>query len=237
MHSLIRLPLLAATTLAFSSALSAQTELGGHHVDIGVALEGGALVLHWHDETADIEYAPGDAYAFIPLTSFITRPIGSAWDFTGAIAGGTIYVAPQDDATPDVIFLGLAAEEIADGNLVGNSVTFSLVGVTGPGHFSLYLTDSFGEPVAGLGSASGPGSLNFITGRHEDYNWGFTAPGVYAVTLTVNGLLNDGFGTAVSDTATFTFAVGTAIPEPSSAAALAGLAILGLALTRRRARA
>lgn len=229
-----RLVALAATTFAFGTVLRAQVELPADHADLGIGYADGALELHWHLEEAGLEYAPDEAYAFIPLSSSITRPVGAQWDFTGAAFGDTLFVAPQGDATPAVIFLGLGSEEIGAGTFVANTVTFALADVTGPGEFALWQTDGFGQPTAFLGSSSGPASFDLITGGHDHYNWGFTAPGVYELTFTVNGILNDGFTTAVSDTATYTFAVGTAIPEPSAFAALAGLAVLGLSATRRR---
>lgn len=230
-------PLLAATSLAFVPAFAfAQVQLPADHVDLGIGYAAGALELHWHDEEGDTEYAPDEAYAFIPLSSTITRPAGAQWDFTGAIAGGTIYLAPAGQEA-GVIFLGLGSEEIANGTFVTNTVTFRLDSVSGPGGgvFALWQTDFLGEPLVALSSTSGgQTSFSVITGGHDHYNWGFSAPGVYELTFTVSGVLDDGFSTPVSDTATFSFAVGTAIPEPSSAAALAGFAILGLAASRRR---
>lgn len=230
-----RLPLLAATSLALAAVPAfAQVELPADHADLGIGFEGGELELHWHLEDLALEYAPGEAYVFIPLSSAITRPAGAAWDFTGTTAGATIYLAPATDQTPNVIFLGLGSEEIDAGTFVANTVTFALNSVSGPGNFALWQTDGFGQPSAFLGSVSGPASFDLITGGHDHFDWGFTAPGIYELTFTASGVLDDGFATFVSDTATFTFAVGTPIPEPSAFAVLAGLAALGLTATRRR---
>ena len=226
-----------ATALAFIPALAfAQVQLPADHVDLGIGYEAGALELHWHVEepAPGVEYAPDEAYAFIPLSSTITRPGGVAWDFTGALDGETLFVAPGTDQTPTVLFLGVGSEEITDGTFQSDSLVFSLDGVTGPGVFSLWQTDGFGTPTAALSSVSGgPTSFSLTTGGHAHYDWGFTAPGVYELTFTVSGTLV-GETLPIADTATYTFAVGTAIPEPSSFAALAGLATLALAATRRR---
>jgi surface-anchored protein len=224
-----------ATALAFVPALAfAQVQLPADHVDLGIGYEAGALELHWHVEDLGLEYAPDEAYAFIPLSSTFTRPGGVAWDFTGALDGETLFVAPGTDQTPTVLFLGLGSEEITNGTFQGDSLIFSLGGVTGPGVFSLWQTNGFGAPAAALSSVSGgPTSFSLTTGGHAHYDWGFTAPGVYELTFTVTGTLV-GETTPITDTATYSFAVGTAIPEPSSFAALAGLATLVLASTRRR---
>lgn len=224
-----------ASALAFVPALAfAQVQLPADHADLGIGYEAGALELHWHLEDLGLEYAPDEAYAFIPLSSTFTRPADAAWDFTGALAGADLFVAPGTDQTPTVLFLGLGSEEITDGTFQGNSLSFSLSGVSGPGVFSLWQTDGFGTPTAALSSVSGgPTSFNVTTGGHDHYDWGFTAPGVYELTFTVSGTLV-GETLPITDTATYTFAVGTAIPEPSSFAALAGLATLALAATRRR---
>lgn len=230
-----RIPgLLAALALAAAPSFAlAQVELGAAHVDLGIGYEDGELELHWHDEDSDVEYTPTEAYAFIPLSSTFVRPSGAAWDFVGANAGDTLYIAPQSDVS-GVIFLGLGSEEIPAGIFIGDTLDFSLNSVSGPGTFALWQTDSFDMPTAFLGSStSGPDSFSLTTGGHEHVNWGFTAPGIYEVTFTVTGT-EIGETVAISDTATYTFAVGTPIPEPSSAAALAGLGALGLVALRRR---
>lgn len=227
------------TALAFIAApafVLAQTQLPDDHVDFGIGFDAGALELHWHDEEGGNEYAPGGAYVRIPLSSSAIRPAGAQWDFTGTVSGGTIYLAPATQ-TAGVIFLGLGSEEIATGTFSGNSVTLQLDSVSGPGEFALWQTDGFGSPIVALASFTNTQSFSLITGGHDHYNWGFTAPGIYELTFTVSGTLT-GAPSPITDTGTFTFVVGTAaIPEPSSFAALAGLGVLGLAATRRRRQA
>ena len=232
-----RILLGGASALALAPSLTfAQIQLPADHVDFGIGFDEGALELHWHDEAGDSEYAPHEAYAYIPLGSTISRPAGSTWDFSGTVAGGTLYVAPATDQTPSVLFLGIGSEEIAGGTFAGDSITLRLDSIAGPGAFALWQTDGFGSPIVALSSTDNTySSFNLTTGGHDHYNWGFTAPGVYELTFTVSGVLDDGFATLAADTATFTFAVGTApIPEPSSFAAIGGLAALGLAASRRR---
>ncbi len=229
------LPTLALLTVLAPAAAQALTQLPADHVDFGIGFHDDELELHWHDEDSDTEYAPNEAFVFIPLSSTFTNPGG--YGFTGTTAGGTVYLAPAVE-TPGVIFLGIGTEEIPAGTFVGDVVTLILVNKVGPGEFSLW-KESFGGPVVSLSTVSGSQLFNFdvATGQHAHFNWGFSAPGLYTLEFMVNGTLADGLNTNIGDTATFTFAVGTPIPEPSSFAALAGLAALGLSASRRRRRA
>lgn len=233
MHT-TRILLACAPALGLAPALAlAQIQLPAGHVDFGVGFADGAPELHWHDEGNAAEYAPHEAYAFVPLSSSATRPAGSQWDFTGAAAGGTLYLAPATQ-TAGVIFLGLGTEEIDPGTFVGDSITLRLDSVSGPGAFSLWQTDGFGSPLVALSTTSDIDSFSLTTGGHDHYNWGFATPGIYELIFTVSGTLAAD-SSPVSDTATFTFAVGaTPVPEPSAFAALGGLAALGFAATRRR---
>jgi surface-anchored protein len=236
MPTCIRSLLAGASALAPTLAL-AQVMLPADHVDFGIGFHDGELELHWHVEEPEpdgIEYAPNEAFAFIPLSSTLARPAGAQWTFTGAAQGAPIYVAPATDQTPSVLFLGIGTEEIVSGTFAGDSLTLRLDSVTGPGAFSLWQTDGFGAPTVKLSSTSAIDTFNVTTGGHTHYDWGFTAPGVYELAFTVTGTLAGPGGATLSDSATFTFAVGTPIPEPSAFAALAGLAALGLAATRRR---
>ncbi len=237
-HTRTASTLLAGSLLAALTPIAAiaQIQLPADHVDFGIGYDDNALELHWHYEEGGEEYAPGDAFAHIPLFSSVTRPAGAQWDFTGAVAGETIYLAPASSSA-GVIFLGIGAEEIANGTFVDNTVTLTLDSVSGPGAFALWQTNGFGSPLVALSTSAEIGSFDITTGGHDHYNWGFTAPGVYELTFTVSGILDDGLSTFVTDTATFTFGVGTtAIPEPSAFAALGGAAALALSATRRRRR-
>ena len=228
---------LACALLAFGAAhASAQTALTDGHVDLGVAFEEGALHLHWHDEENEIEYAPDEAYAFVPASSTVMRPAGASWDFTGTVAGGTLWLAPATQQS-GVIFLGIGAEEIGPTDVDGGTLTLSLTGFSGPGQFALWQTDSFGQPIVGFSTVDGVDASDSITlsaGSHAHYNWGFTATGSYTLTFEASALVG---GVPVGDTAQMQFGVATAVPEPATWATLAGALALGAAVWRRRRRA
>jgi hypothetical protein len=145
-HKLILMTLL----LTLASGLQAQVALTTQHVDIGLG-EGTSLELHWHDEDNDEEYEPSEAFAYIdPTYALNLRPAGSQWDFLGVSSGENIYILPQNQ-NPNLLFLGVGAEEVDPGTWAawnpGDSrgganssqvwLRLSLVSVSGPGHFSV----------------------------------------------------------------------------------------------------
>lgn len=226
-------------SLALASALSlgclcahAQVQLPADHVDFGIGYDAGALALHWHDESSATEYAPHEAFAFIPLSSSANRPAGAQWNFTGTSAGSPVYLAPAIQA-PGVIFLGIGSEEIPTGTFTADTLSLELVSLSGPGQFSLWQTDAFSSPVVALSTASAVTSFTLTTGGHSHYNWGFTAPGIYELEFRVTGTLT-GEVAPISDTATFAFGVGAVIPEPGTVALALGAGVLGFALVARR---
>jgi surface-anchored protein len=121
----------------------------------------------------------------------------------------------HDHTTP---FLGIGAEELVSGLFVNDQITLSLVSVIGPGQFSLWQVDTFGEPTAFMSSADPDAQTDLIlnAGLHSHFNWGFTEEGVYEITLMASGQLTG--GSMVSDTATYTFNV---VPEPATLLLLA----------------
>jgi surface-anchored protein len=220
-------------TLAALSATAPlyATTLSTGHVDVGVAFEEGAFHLHIHDEDTDTEFEPDEAILQVGALAHKVRPGGAAYNFLGN-PGDMLWILEQVQ-DPNLLFLGIGSEEIADGTLTGDEYTFSLVSVThaNGGHFSLYEVDGFNNPTVMLNSGDGiNGADSFVlpTGGHADFNWAFTQEGEYEIAFKVDGL--DGV-TPVTQTATYTFDV---VPEPTSALLLAtsALALLG---RRRRA--
>jgi surface-anchored protein len=219
--------------------------LTDEHVDIGVAYEGGLWDLHVHDETNDIEYEPDEALLFAGMNSRTPRPGGSQWDFFGVPSGQTIWILPQTQVVGR-LFLGVGAEEIAGGTFdsyvnndpriggfSGEWITLTVMDVRGPGHFSVYQTDSFGTPTVWAATSDGLDSTDLVyalAGGHAHYNWGFTSAGMYEVDIVASAFQNGNL--LQSDVATYHFGV-EAVPEPAT---LLALATGALVLLRRRRR-
>ncbi|MCL4789304.1 MAG: choice-of-anchor M domain-containing protein [Verrucomicrobia bacterium] len=226
-----------AALLTTGLASQAQTTLYDGHTDVGIDYDEtlNAWNLHVHYEVTDTEYSPpSDALLFVKNTSLSLVPVGAQWSFLGA-AGSDVWILPKVQ-DPNLLFLGFGAEEIADGTFVGNQFTMSLKGVTGPGQFSVYDVDSFGDPVLWMNSGdgiSGADSRVIPSGAHSHVNWAFSAPGDYTVLFeaTGNSVLN---GLTSSGDVAYNFRV-EAVPEPGTLA-LAGVGALTLFLVRRKQR-
>lgn len=153
--------------------------LNAGHVDaIGVAFEDGVLDLHIHDEENDIEYAPEEATIQGLPAAETTIPADPAFAFLGT-AGDPVWILPQVE-NPELIFLGLATEEIEPGALVNDQVRVS-VAVFGPGEVALYIEDFLGLPSDILFDTD-DGAANTFTlsaGQHVHANWAFSEPGNY----------------------------------------------------------
>ncbi len=130
-------------------------------------------------------------------------------------------------------YLGVGGEEITLGTFDDNTLTLTLVGANMPasGEFSVWVggfTPTFFMSTADGISAADAITLDLGISGHQHVNWGFTEAGVYELEFTVTGTIE---GILQSDTATYTFNV---VPEPSTYAAMAGAACLGVVLLRRR---
>jgi len=224
--------LLALTLIgAFASVTHAQTVLSRGHVDVGAAFEDNAWDLHIHDEEGGAEYAPSEAILQLGLAARTTIPADPRFSFLGS-AGSLTYILPQVE-NPELLFLGIGAEEVEDGVFQNNEFTFSLRAFTGPGQFALYTTDGFGNPSLFMSTADGLGdgdSVRAFAGAHTDYNWAFSAPGDYALGFEARGLLAGG-ETVASGLVDFHF---TVVPEPSTVALLTLGAAGWLAFSRKK---
>lgn len=212
------------------------TVISTPHTDVGVAYEDGEWDLHIHNEQDDVEYEPDEAMLYVSPAAQNLQPVGSQWNFLGAEEGNSVWVLPEVE-DPNVLWLGLGGEELESGIFVNDLVTFTLIDVRGPGQFSLWQTDEFGEPIVGMSSFDGIDSGDSVlvtAGGHSHYNWGFTAAGYYEIDFEAFGILADGEVFTSSGPVTYYFGVETtAVPEASSLALL-GLAAAGGLLWKRR---
>ncbi len=224
--------------------------LGGHaaqgaiyisgHADIGVGFENNNLHLHIHAEDAINlygggtlpagEYDPDAMMIGVPNPS-IARPSGSQWDFLARNAGDPVWFLPQND-DPAKPFLGLATEELmtSDGWSTITWTFNSITTVSGDNsEFSMW-RETLGINVLASTLDAGADTWTQGAGGHDHQGFGFTGQGIYDVSFTVEA---SNAGVDYSDTATFRFVTGTAVPEPSSLVVV-GLAAGCIAARRRR---
>jgi surface-anchored protein len=176
-----------ATTTTTTTTIPGPVELSEGHVDgPGIAFEGGAFDVHVHDEETDTEYAPDEVVLVAKDEAATTVPTDPAFDFLGD-DGAPIWVLPQVE-DPELLYLGYAAEEIADGVFEGDSVELRLISVDGPGSFHLYQNGLFGDPEVLFDSDDAlPQAIGVSTGSHNHANWVFGAEGDYTITYEVVG--------------------------------------------------
>jgi surface-anchored protein len=231
--------ILTTTGLLSAGFLHGQTVLQNEHADIGIAFEDGLWNLHIHDETHDVEYSPpsGPAGAILQVNAGAQTTVSAnpLFSFLGA-AGNSIWILPNTQS-PDLLFLGFGAEEIPVGLFVGDTLNMRLHSVSGPGDFTVFDYDTFGNPFVIMNTRDGLSAAdNFVAvpGAHSDVNWAFSQPGTYTVNFEASGTLADGNVFTASGPVAYTFQV---VPEPSTWALMAtGFGGMWL-FARRRSRA
>ncbi len=180
-------------------------------LDMEVVYEDGEWELALLDEANEREVEPDEALLQGLPSTRATVPDDPAFGFLGS-AGDAVWVLPQDEVE-GVLFLGIAGDEIPSGVFENDSVDLQLTGVRGPGEISLYSVDEFGAPNVFFNSADGIDGGDVFpvsVGGHSHQNWGFTAPGVYKVSLQASGTLAEGGVQAQSGVVDFTFEIESA---------------------------
>jgi surface-anchored protein len=141
-------------------------------------------------------------------------------------AGTPLWILPQANVLGR-LFLGVRAvvapgifQASINGNYVpsaSGSIALELVSVTGTGpdaggKFATWKTEGFGTPVFSFDTTDGITAADRIgtipVASHTHYNWAFTKPGTYAVTLLAKGKLMPAYGNTLTGAyATFNFVI------------------------------
>jgi surface-anchored protein len=179
------------------------------HVDVvDVEYANSAFELHVHDETVEpgVERDPSDVLFRALPKAKTSVPDDPNYSFLGT-PGSPVWVLPQvQDA--DLLFPGLATEEVPTGVFVDDQVSLKLCAISGPGKASVFTTDAFGAPTVLLDSGDGlPDRTDLSVGGHQHANWAFTKAGTYRLTFSVSGQLASTGQTVTSGHADFTFRV------------------------------
>ena len=187
---------LAAALLG--TALPAQAAdtvvLSAGHVDIAdIAYEDGALEIGVHDETVepDVEREVDDVVFLVKRAARTTVPDNPAFGFLGA-AGATTWILPEIQ-NEELLWPGIATEEIESGVFAGDTVTLAVQKVNGPGRLAVFTEDAVGNPNVLVNSADGlPDAVALDAGSHLHASWAFSKAGVYFIKVKATGTLTDG---------------------------------------------
>lgn len=198
---------IAAVTATSAHATGTVTTLSQGHVDVfGVAHEDGDLRLHVHAEDLGAEFEPHEVNLVVTRDARTAVPADPAYAFLGA-PGAPVWILPQTE-DPNLLFAGLAADEVPVGIFVDDTVTVSVVAVLAPGGFSIFTNDATGAPVKLVDSQDGlPDRVGLTAGDHAHANWAFEAPGTYLVGVRVSGVLASTGTTVTSDLGVYRFTV------------------------------
>ena len=201
-------PDLAQSVAAHEAWSSEASEISVGHVDLGPRLidgqwraglrhdaEGGAV---WRD--------PNQTVLRVSDAAIMTAPDSADYPFLSDVVGKPVYVIPQTQ-NPGVVWLGWNTQDPAVTATIDRGLTMRVGPVSGPGRAWLFLqSGTFGKPLLLADSGAAPGDVWIDSGTHVHANWAFSAPGVYAATVTFSGTTTS--GEAVSATTTLRFAVG-----------------------------
>jgi surface-anchored protein len=224
----------------FSGHLVAQTPvLIEGHVDIGVIYTGGALQWRFNADGATAEggglgaleglYASSELYVRVPDSVQFISPAALPGNpaVTGSSETGMIWAMPSF-GLPQVPFLGWSWDlaqpsppQINLGQWQAGRITVELIDAQMPqnGNVSIWIggtnyLSTFAPQLTNAPQVPS-GSNSFILPSHDHFNWGFTAAGVYDLTVRASGThLTDGYR---QTEATFRFLVGDdTSPQPEA---------------------
>lgn len=177
-----------------------------HHTDVAMPFVGGEWDLHVHQHPpGEGEVAPEDALLYANESArVVLDEVPPGYEFIGLTPGEPFWVLPQDP-DPNVLFLGIASEDMEEGDVArvcvwnpgdprggadqpGAWLRLQLVEVDGPegGEFSIWQTGDSGPVVFWStfeGGLTDHDVFYGVAGGHSHINWALTRPGVYAVTL------------------------------------------------------
>lgn len=192
-----------------AQAATAPVVLDAGHVDVvDVAYEDGTLEIGVHDETVepDVEREVGDVVLVVKSAARTTVPDNPAFGFLGT-AGAPVWILPEIQ-NEELIWPGLAAEEIEPGVFTGDSVTVKVERLAGAGHVAIFTEDAVGTPHILADSRDGlPDALTLTAGTHQHASWAFQKAGVYYLKVRATATPAAGGATVTSAPVVYRFVV------------------------------
>lgn len=200
----------ALVASALPAAATEQVVLSTGHVDVlDVAYEDGEVEVVVHDETVEpgVERDTDDVLFQVNPEAETTVPDAPQFAFLGE-AGDPVWILPQDN-DPNLLYAGLATEEVEAGVFKNDTLTIKLVDVCGPADVSMFTVDALDQVDVLADSGDGlPDVITMQAGLHQHMNWGFEAEGDYRLTFVVSGRLAANNHKVSSGPVSVTFHVG-----------------------------
>lgn len=188
-----------APALAGAATLPTQDRLPrsiGHVDAVAPTWADGRLTIRFHDDSGEesVERDPGEVLMHAKPESELEVPPGldPAFYAVWGQPGSKTWLLPQTQ-NPDLLWAGWSSETIPNGTFAGDTISWRLLSVTGPGWLKIFDDDPFGLPQMKLdGSASLPVSTQMRTATHAHFNWLFSAKGLYRVRFEVSATTLEG---------------------------------------------
>ncbi|TCD54376.1 anchored repeat ABC transporter, substrate-binding protein [Alloscardovia theropitheci] len=173
----------ARTTLTFSVGPQASGNATQGHFDLGPVVEGDTLVARikddrvaggrWVDPRSLVFAVGSSAQINAPSSlSFVTHEGHRIWSIPSTQIAG-------------VPWLGLNSQHPQLSARTNGAVNFTLDSVSGPGKFAVFSAGAFGSGVGAHVFDAAGSSYTLPAHTHAHYNWVFTEPGIYRVTITM----------------------------------------------------
>ncbi|MGQ0680458.1 MAG: TIGR03773 family transporter-associated surface protein [Actinomycetota bacterium] len=192
------------------------------HVDMGPRfVENDAWTIQIRDDSAQpiVWRNLVDVVLHAVDASKIQVPADPAFAFLGQ-PGDLVFLLPQSQQA-GILWPGWNTQHTSVLSGITGPVNWDLTGVSGPGQFSLFLTESFGA-VKILFDSAKPFAQTLVIppNTHVHGNWSFSKPGIYRLGVRMSGTRTS--GGQVSDTKTLVFAVGNVDPSTGFSSAGSG---------------
>jgi surface-anchored protein len=209
-----------AATLPTAAAQDTVIVDNGHVDAVAPRIIDGRLQVQYKDGSrpdAPVWREPDTVVTHVKPESRMQVPEGPDYAFLGD-PGDDLWIIPQDQIE-GIVWAGWNTESLDASQVDPGSVRWALDTITGdkrdstpPGVMTIFQNGGFGVPLPRVFDTSQPlpQAYGLVLGTHAHANWTFNAEGVYRLTFTVTA--TSATGQRLTDTETYTFAIGDVDP-------------------------
>ncbi|GAA2108512.1 hypothetical protein HKK74_28990 [Actinomadura alba] len=175
------------------STATGRTVVGDGHVDMGPRFLDGKWTIQVRDDTVrpPVWRNLNDVVLQVADAAKVEVPGDRTFAFLGS-PGAQVWVLPQVQKQ-GVLWPGWNTQDPQVATTINREVTWTLRGVTGPGHFVLFANGDFGAPQILFDSARPyPQQTGTDVNTHVHGNWAFSAQGTYLLDIDMSGRTLDG---------------------------------------------